>query len=130
MSRDSTSRPNASVPSQCAALGRESMAPKSTATGLYGAIRFAVSAIRMRRMTTAAPAAPSGRRTGEVPNGPPPAGPGFCGGGDLDGVERDVDGHGYRYRMRGSSQPYMRSMKKLTMMKTEATSSTSAWVSV
>src|SRR5882762_8345052 len=88
MSRVSTSRPKASVPSQWAALGRESMAPKSTATGLYGAITLADSASAMRMTTTTAPAAPSG-----IQGGPPPATPGDLCGGDLDGVERNVDRH-------------------------------------
>src|SRR5262252_1510138 len=62
MSRESTSRPKESVPSQCAALGGASMAPKSTASGSYGAMRGAVSATSTMTTTTTAPIAPSGRR--------------------------------------------------------------------
>ena len=49
--------------------------------------------------------------------------------GRLDRIERARDGH-QRYRIRGSSQPYITSIRKLTMMKQPDTSMTSAWISV
>src|SRR5437764_7827365 len=60
-SRESTSRPNESVPSQCASVGRASIAPKSTASGSYGASTGANSATTNITMMTAPPTAPSGR---------------------------------------------------------------------
>src|SRR5512144_696957 len=62
ISRDSTSRPKASVPSQCAVLGAASMAPKSTASGSYGASGPAKTPTTIIPSTTTAPIAPRVRR--------------------------------------------------------------------
>jgi len=61
MSRDRTSRPNASVPSQWAADGAASMAPKSTASGSYGASGPEATATMNITRMMAPPTAPSGR---------------------------------------------------------------------
>src|SRR6185503_11737745 len=66
MSRDKTSRPNASVPSQCLAPGGDNMAPKSTVTGSYGASHGANAATSSMITTMPAPMAPSGRRRQNV----------------------------------------------------------------
>src|SRR5678815_4454339 len=66
MSRDKTSRPNASVPSQCLGPGGDSMAPKSTVTGSYGASQGANAATSSMITTMPAPMAPSGRRRQNV----------------------------------------------------------------
>src|SRR5947207_11313725 len=61
ISRESTSRPKESVPSQCASDGRASIAPKSTASGSYGASTGASRATANMTTMTAAPTAPSVR---------------------------------------------------------------------
>src|SRR3974377_1400050 len=62
MMRDSRSRPNWSVPSQCAHLGCPVIAAKSCAVGLYGAINSAERPVTAMINTSNAPNAPSGSR--------------------------------------------------------------------
>ena len=62
MMRDSRSRPNWSVPSQCAQLGASVIAAKSFAVGLYGAISSADKPVTAMISTSSMPNAPSGSR--------------------------------------------------------------------
>src|SRR5271157_643291 len=62
MMRDSRSRPNWSVPSQCVQLGASVIDAKSFAVGLYGAISSADRPVTAMINTSIAPNAPSGSR--------------------------------------------------------------------
>src|SRR5580704_18877388 len=62
MMRDSRSRPNWSVPSQCAQLGASVIEAKSFAVGLYGAMSSADKPVTAMISTSSAPNAPNGSR--------------------------------------------------------------------
>src|SRR6266545_6942814 len=79
MIRDNTSRPKASVPSQCTELGGLSCSRKLVSYGSNGAITPARKAIASIRTTTTAPAKPSVRLRANdttAPNQVSRAGPG------------------------------------------------------
>ena len=62
------SRPNSSVPSQCAALGPCSVASRFCWTGLYRPITGASTASSSRTPVRPAPATKAGVRTARAPN--------------------------------------------------------------
>ena len=108
------------------------MAPKSTVTGSYGAKTPAPAAVTSISTTTNPPMAPRGRRRTKsmVVASQPERGSSASRSAmeSMAGLMAMADS--YRYRIRGSSQAYMMSIRKFMKMKMPATSSTSAWMSV